>query len=68
VVEVDGGQHSGSAKDVERTAYLESQGYRVVRFWNNDVSDNLEGVLQAIALQMECCPPPSPSREREGVS
>lgn len=44
VIEVDGGQHSEEA-DAPRTAFLEAQGYRVVRFWNNEVLGNLEGVL-----------------------
>jgi len=46
IVEVDGGQHGiDIAKDEARTAWLESQDFRVVRFWNNDVLENLEGVL-----------------------
>jgi len=51
VVEVDGGQHveNGEAKrDEERTAWLESRGYQVLRFWNNDVLLNMEGVLERI--------------------
>jgi very-short-patch-repair endonuclease len=67
VVEVDGGQHCENEEDVERTAYLCSQGFEVIRFWNNDVLQNLEGVLQTIAAAASGCPPPSPSREREGV-
>ena len=49
VIEVDGGQHAGSKRDEVRTAFLEAEGYRVIRFWNNDVLQNLEGVLQVIA-------------------
>ena len=50
IVEADGGQHAvQEASDRTRTAYLESQGYRVLRFWNNDVLQNLEGVLETIA-------------------
>jgi very-short-patch-repair endonuclease len=50
VVEPDGGQHaSPEAADDRRTAWLESRGWRVIRFWNNDVSENIEGVLQVIA-------------------
>ena len=49
VVEVDGGQHAESARDAKRTAFLEAEGYRVIRFWNNDVLENVEGVLQVIA-------------------
>ena len=69
VVEVDGGQHASSAKDTVRDRYFVDRGYRVLRFWNNDVLRNLEGVLTSIA---ESYPspgapqsggaPPSPSR------
>ena len=46
VVEVDGGQHmERAAADVERTQWLESRGYTVIRYWNNEVMGNLEGVL-----------------------
>ncbi len=48
IIEVDGGQHSESAADLERTRFLEQKGYRVVRFWNNDVLGNTQGVLQTI--------------------
>ncbi len=48
IVEVDGGQHAESASDVVRTRWLEAQGYRVIRFWNNDVLANTEGVLLSI--------------------
>jgi very-short-patch-repair endonuclease len=44
VVELDGGQHSPEA-DAARTRFLEQRGYRVLRFWNNEVIENLEGVL-----------------------
>jgi len=46
IVEVDGGQHmERAANDLERTRWLEAHGYVVVRYWNNDVMQNLEGVL-----------------------
>ena len=51
VVEVDGGQHmlaDHAAKDSAREAYLARHGYRVLRFWNNDVLKNIDGVLAAI--------------------
>jgi very-short-patch-repair endonuclease len=49
VIEVDGGQHNvNKAKDDLRTAWLESQGYRVMRFWNNEVLQNLDGVREVI--------------------
>ena len=53
VIEVDGGQHAGSDRDVIRTAYLEADGFRVIRFWNDDVLGNLEGVLQMIAANLK---------------
>jgi very-short-patch-repair endonuclease len=48
VIEVDGGQHAESAADTVRDAYLIAEGYRVLRFWNNDMLGNLEGVLITI--------------------
>ncbi len=49
VIELDGGQHALAADaDKTRTMTLEKDGYRVIRFWNNDVLENLEGVLQRI--------------------
>jgi len=51
IVEVDGGQHEAET-DETRTAWLEGQGYRVIRFWNNEVLGNLEGVLQAIVMAL----------------
>ncbi len=52
VIELDGGQHSepaNAAYDQRRTAWLEAQGLRVLRFWNYEVDTNLEGVLATIA-------------------
>jgi very-short-patch-repair endonuclease len=49
IIEVDGGQHIEQEEyDRQRTAFLESQGYRVLRFWNNDVMKNIEGVVITI--------------------
>jgi very-short-patch-repair endonuclease len=47
VIEVDGSQH-GDDPDAARTAWLEAQDFRVVRFWNNDVLGNIDGVLEEI--------------------
>ncbi len=52
VIEVDGGQHAESAADAVRDAHLAGEGYRVLRFWNNDVLGNLEGVLTTIQAQL----------------
>ncbi|NVO17188.1 MAG: endonuclease domain-containing protein [Rhodoplanes sp.] len=71
VIEIDGGQHAAAdnlARDDARTAYLETKGYRVLRFWNNEVLGNIEGVLETIATVVECgsavppTPDPSPPR------
>lgn len=49
IVEVDGGQHDWDAEaDRLRTEVLAASGYRVIRFWNNDVLSNTDGVLQQI--------------------
>jgi very-short-patch-repair endonuclease len=67
VIEVDGGQHAQAAEaDARRTAYIEAQGYRVFRFWNNDVLENTDGVVEAIARVLADIPSPNPSRKREG--
>ena len=47
-IEVDGGQHSENAADTTRTAWLQSQGWRVLRFWNNDALSNTNGVIETI--------------------
>ena len=48
VIEVDGGQHGAASTDAVRTRWLEERGYRVLRFWNNDVMDHTQAVLQVI--------------------
>lgn len=49
VVEIDGGQHNENSRDDERTCMLNNLGYEVVRYWNNDVLSNLEGVLHSLS-------------------
>ncbi|MFZ5794687.1 MAG: endonuclease domain-containing protein [Sphingomonas sp.] len=59
VIEVDGGQHSeAQSYDAARTRHIEDEGYRVLRFWNNDVLANTDGVIAQISLSL---------REREGA-
>ncbi len=60
VIEVDGGLHSVRQQDVARDAWSEGQGYRVLRFWNNDVLGNLEGVMDRIGREIAAAPPPRP--------
>ena len=50
VIEADGGQHTDREADAERTKWLEGQGWRVLRFWNNDILANTEGVLETILV------------------
>jgi len=49
VVELDGSQHAENGRDAVRTRALENMGYFVLRFWNNDVLTNTDGVLEEIA-------------------
>jgi very-short-patch-repair endonuclease len=59
VIEIDGGQHKDrKSYDVQRTTWLESQGYEVIRFWNNDVLKDSEAVLEVICRRLT---PPRPS-------
>ncbi len=70
VIEVDGGQHDDNRrKDEIRTAQLAAHGYRVVRFWNNEVLANAEGVLTIILQELgidPAAPSPRASGERAG--
>ena len=53
IIEVDGGQHSDNPHDKHRDASLAADGYRVLRFWKNDVLANLDGVLSTILDALE---------------
>ena len=52
IVEVDGGQHAGDV-DATRDAGLRCQGFTILRFWNNDIFNNEEGVLTSILSALE---------------
>ena len=53
IIEIDGGQHSDNVeKDQQRDDWLITQGYKVLRFWNNDVIKNIETVLEVIRLNL----------------
>ncbi|HYG64755.1 MAG TPA: DUF559 domain-containing protein [Thermoanaerobaculia bacterium] len=52
VIEVDGGQHCGSAADAVRDEFLRGRGFLVLRFWNHEVLGNIEGVLEVIAAAL----------------
>jgi very-short-patch-repair endonuclease len=67
VIELDGGQHAVRiVEDERRTRFLMSRGYRLLRFWNNDVLENVDGVLEVIALALRDSPSPNPSRDAGG--
>jgi very-short-patch-repair endonuclease len=61
IVEIDGGQH-GEARDGQRDAYLTSAGYRVLRFWNHDVLQDMSAVADSILAEI----PPHPALSPEG--
>jgi very-short-patch-repair endonuclease len=68
IIEIDGGQHDRSSSgEAKRARFLQDQGYRMLRFWNNEVLSNLEGVHAMIAedLRHHPHPGPPPSRGRE---
>ncbi|WP_417614996.1 endonuclease domain-containing protein [Parasphingorhabdus sp.] len=48
IIELDGSQHADNSRDKNRDAVMEIAGYRVIRFWNSEIFDNLEGVLEEI--------------------
>jgi adenine-specific DNA-methyltransferase len=48
VIEIDGGQHADNLADAGRAAWLKSQGWTVIRFWNSDVLGNTNGVVETI--------------------
>ena len=48
IIELDGGQHSESDRDGQRDAWLRSENFRILRVWNNELTDNRDGVLEAI--------------------
>jgi very-short-patch-repair endonuclease len=60
IVEADGGQHAESARDTVRDAWLTGQGFRVLRFWNNEILGNPDGVARVI-LDAAQAPLPNPS-------
>jgi len=58
IIEIDGGQHAiKREKDIGRSRWLEGQGFKILRFWNNEVLKNIEGVIETIR---NYCTSPSP--------
>ncbi len=52
IVEADGGQHADNDRDDSRTVWLEKRGWRVIRFWNNEILTNTNGVIETIAAAL----------------
>ena len=53
IVEIGGGQHDRSSpREAERSGFLQNQGYRILRFWNNEVLANIDGVHETIAEEL----------------
>ena len=66
VIELDGGQHAiKKDSDKNRDAWLKAEGFKVLRFWNNDIFQNLEGILEVIRKRL-LSPSPSPSHQGRG--
>ena len=64
IIEVDGGQHSeGKKRDEKRDEWFKNQGFTVLRFWNNEVLANIDGVLEMIREHMAKSPSPNPPIE-----
>lgn len=59
IIELDGSQHADNPRDVVRDEYLAANDFKVLRFWNSEINDNLEGVLHCIAESLNA---PSPAR------
>jgi very-short-patch-repair endonuclease len=53
VIELDGGQHAGNNRDLLRDRWFQTRRFRVLRFWNNDVLGNIDGVVTTIANALE---------------
>ena len=66
VIEVDGGQH-GALRDAARDRLIEADGFRVLRFWNNEVLGNTDGVLLSILRVLQDGPPPAPPASGRGA-
>jgi very-short-patch-repair endonuclease len=65
VIEVDGGQHAANSRDAVRDEWFAEHDYRVLRFWNNEVFGNIDGVLEMIAVALNAERPPHPDLARK---
>jgi very-short-patch-repair endonuclease len=68
VIEADGGQHAECISDARRSAFLEGKGYSVLRFWNNDILQILDGVAESILAALATPHPAQPAAESPSPS
>jgi len=68
IVELDGGQHELHPGDTIRDAWLRAEGYKVLRFWDNEVFSNLEGVLETIRVALLTPHPDPPPKGRGNIN
>ena len=70
IIELDGGQHAQRPRDNQRDSESRTLGYRVIRIWNNDVIENVDGVLEMLLSELATQPltptQPSPRKRGEG--
>lgn len=64
IIEADGGQHAGNDEDQHRTQWLARRGWRVIRFWNNEILENPEGVHDAVLEALEAAAKKTRGRAR----
>lgn len=57
IIEIDGGQHNKPFADVDRTFYLEQQKFKIIRFWNNEINNNIDGCIEFLLNELNT---PSP--------
>ena len=68
IVEIDGGQHLDCDDDRVRDDWLRREGFRVLRFWNNDVLKNINGVIESVSMHLPPSPQPSPIKGEGEIS
>ncbi|MBI2806468.1 MAG: endonuclease domain-containing protein [Planctomycetes bacterium] len=73
IIELDGSQHAGQVEDdSRRTEWLQTQGFRVLRFWNHQIREDIETVMEVIWKELQLTPHPDPppqgGREKTGHS
>jgi len=69
IIEIDGGQHNESFTDVKRTFYLKKQSFIIVRFWNDEIDNNIEGCFEFLIDELNTPHPnPLPQGARENTN